>query len=296
MTKSEATRYHLTTVIPIPKGADLFVFRALASGSSGNAFLLRTERSTLLFEAGLRWNTLEKHLRAEGISPGQLSAVLVSHEHRDHCQAAGDLTARYGTPIFANEKVLRATGLHNEKAAAILEVGKSHRFGDVDVTSFAVSHDSVCPVGFIIRVGDRTITLATDLGIPNQEVQDAVNLADLVVLESNHDPDMLRQSRYPSQLRQRVAGPQGHLSNTQAAGILVKHVKHEAVEVWLAHLSKENNTPSLALRTVQRSLKAAGLGAVGVAVAQRDKPSVRWNGVPRPRQLALFVGEAGNCM
>jgi phosphoribosyl 1,2-cyclic phosphodiesterase len=271
----------------------LFLFRALASGSSGNAYILRTDHSTLLFEAGLKIATLEKHLRSEGIAPEQLSAVLISHEHRDHCQAAGDLTARYGTPIYANEKVLRATGLHSERSAAILEVGKAHRFGDVDVTSFAISHDSVCPVGFLIQVGDRTITLATDLGIANQEVMDAVSLADLVILESNHDPEMLRQSRYPSHLRQRVAGPQGHLSNTQAASILVKYVKHEGVDVWLAHLSRENNTPSLALRTVQRSLKAVGLSSVGVAVAQRDKPSVRWNGLARPRQLALFAGEAG---
>lgn len=271
----------------------MFLFRSLASGSSGNAYILRTDRATLLIEAGLRINALEKHLAAEGIAARELSAILISHEHRDHCQAAGDLTARYGTPIYANEKVLRATGLHSEKAAAILEVGKAHRFGDVEVTSFSVSHDSVCPVGFVIRIGDRTITLATDLGAANSDVTEAVTLADLVVLESNHDRDMLRQSRYPSHLRQRVAGPQGHLSNTQAAGILVKHVKHEGVDVWLAHMSRENNTPSLALRTVQRSLQSAGLGAVGVAVAQRDRPSVRWNGLPRPRQLALFANEAG---
>jgi phosphoribosyl 1,2-cyclic phosphodiesterase len=270
----------------------LFLFRALASGSSGNAYILRTDTSQLLFEAGVKFPMLEKHLLTEGIDPAELSAIIISHEHRDHCQSAGDLTARYGTPIYANEKVLRATGLHSEKAAAILDVGKPQRFGDVEVTSFGVSHDSVCPVGFVIRIGERTIALATDLGTANTDVVEAVERADLVVLESNHDHDMLRQSRYPSHLRQRVAGPTGHLSNTQAAGILVKHVKHEGVDVWLAHLSRENNTPALALRTVQRSLQAVGLGSVGVAVAQRDKPSVRWDGRPRPRQLALFAGEA----
>lgn len=269
----------------------MFHFRALASGSSGNAYLLRTDRSTLLFEAGLRFSTLQRHLVAEGVYPGDLSAILISHEHNDHCQAAGDFTARYGTPIYANEKVLRAAGLHGEKAAAILDVGKPQRFGDVEVTSFDVSHDSVCPVGFIVTVGEKTITIATDLGVPNAEVHDAVGRADLVVLESNHDHDMLRQSRYPTHLRRRVAGPRGHLSNSQAASILVQHIKHEGVDVWLAHLSRENNTPSLAVRTVHTSLRAAGLGAVSVAVAQRDKPSVFWNGVPRPRQLALFAGE-----
>lgn len=270
----------------------MFLFRALASGSSGNAYVLRTGGSTLLFEAGLRFSSLQRHLVAEGIDPATITAIFISHEHRDHCQAAGDFTARFSTPIFANEKVLRATGLHGERAAAILEMGKPQRFGQVEVTSFGVAHDSVCPVGFIIRIGDRTITLATDLGAANPAVVDAVAQADLVVLESNHDQDMLRQSRYPSRLRQRVAGPTGHLSNTQAACILTQYVKHDGVDVWLAHLSKENNTPALALRTVQRALKSAGLGAVGVTVAQRDKPSVRWNGLPRPRQLTLFSGEA----
>jgi phosphoribosyl 1,2-cyclic phosphodiesterase len=270
----------------------LFLFRALASGSSGNAYILRTDDSTLLFEAGLRFPTLQNYLLAEGVDPADLTAIFISHEHRDHCHAAGDLTAQYGTPIYANEKVLRATGLRGERAAAILDIGKPQRFGDVEVMSFGVSHDSVCPVGFVIRIGERTITLATDLGTANPDVVEAVGRADLVVLESNHDRDMLRQGRYPSHLRERVAGPNGHLSNTQAAGILVKHVKHEGVDVWLAHLSRENNTPALALRTVQRSLQAAGLGSVGVAVAQRDRPSVRWNGLPRPRQLALFAGEA----
>ena len=175
-----------------------------------------------------------------------------------------------------------------------LKWGRRTAFGDVEVTSFPVSHDSVCPVGFLIRVGDRTITLATDLGIPNHDVLDAVQSgrfggAGVKPRPRYAAPEPLSLSH----LRQRVAGPQGHLSNTQAAGILVKHVKHEGVDVWLAHLSKENNTPSLALRTVQRSLKAVGWSAVGVAVAQRDRPSVRWNGAPRPRQLALFAGEAG---
>ncbi|HEX6507363.1 MAG TPA: MBL fold metallo-hydrolase [Chloroflexota bacterium] len=270
----------------------MFLFRALASGSSGNAYLLRTERVSLLFEAGVRLSVLESHLSTEGVTPHNLAAVLISHEHWDHCRAAGDLTAQFRTPIYANEKVLRATGLHNERAAAVLEVGCPLRFGDVQVTSFRVSHDSVCPVGFLIEIGDRTIAIATDLGNVTPAVEEAVQRADLVVLEANHDTDMLQQSAYPYHLRRRVAGPTGHLSNTQAASALTKYVKHDAVDVWLAHLSKENNTPSLALRTVQRALKSAGLGAVGVGVALRDKPSVRWNGVPRPRQLSLFSGDA----
>lgn len=230
-----------------------------------------------------------KYLAAEGVAPQSLSAVLISHEHRDHCLSARELAEDFGAPVWANAEVLRATGLHDLPQAAILDVGHPILFGDVEITCFPISHDAVRPVGFLIQVQDRTVVIATDLGTASGEVAEAVASADLVVLEANHDTEMLHQGRYPYHLRRRVAGPTGHLSNSQAASILGKHVKDENVDVWLAHLSKENNTPSLALATVQRALKAVGLGAVGLGVASRDRPSLRWTGVPRPRQLSLFA-------
>ncbi len=267
----------------------MFLFRALASGSSGNAYLLRTDTSTLLFDAGLRFPLMMKHLSAEGLAPSDLTAILISHEHRDHCQAASDLVSQYKTPVYANEKVLRATGLHSERSAVVLDVGATQRFGDVEVTTFDVPHDSVCPVGFFIRAGDRTIALATDLGRSTEDIESAVSRADLVVMEANHDIDMLQNGRYPIHLRRRVAGPTGHLSNSQAATLLVNHLRDSDVEVWLAHLSKENNSPALALRTVRQAFARVGLGKAAITVAARDKPSARWNGVPRPRQLSLFA-------
>jgi phosphoribosyl 1,2-cyclic phosphodiesterase len=273
---------------PIPKADFLFLFRALSSGSSGNAYLLRTDKVALLFEAGVRFPKLEKYLGGEGVSPGALSAVLVSHEHRDHCLAASDLAAEHGVPVCANAEVLKAMGLQGHPHAQVLPVGGSTMFGDVEVTSFPVQHDSVCPVGFLVKTSGRTIAIATDLGHPTGEVAEAVSVADLIVLEANHDTDMLQNGRYPHHLRRRVAGPRGHLSNTQAAGILLKNVRSDDVEVWLAHLSKENNSPTLAMKTVRSYLKSGGLGGLPVAVAQRDKPSLRWTGQARPRQLSLF--------
>lgn len=269
----------------------MLLFRALASGSSGNAFLLRTDNVTLLFEAGIRLSALQKSLLAEDVHPTSISAVIISHEHRDHCMAARDLASEHGIQIRANEKVLRAAGLVDLPEAAILDVGDPCLFGDVEVTPFPVSHDSVCPVGFNVRAGPRTIVIATDLGTPTPELTEAVEQADLVVLEANHDTEMLLRGRYPYHLRRRISGPTGHLSNQQAASILTSHVKGEDVDVWLAHLSKENNTATVATRTVRNSLKAVGLGALALGVAQRDRPSLRWTGVPRPRQLSLFAGE-----
>jgi phosphoribosyl 1,2-cyclic phosphodiesterase len=266
----------------------LLVFRALASGSSGNAFVLRTDRTRILFDAGLRLPILLKHLSSEGISPDTLSAVFISHEHRDHCVGAADLARVHDVPIIANEAVLRACGLHGLRQAEPIDVGRSTLVGDVEVTSFPISHDAVRPVGFLARTGGRTLAIATDTGGATPEMLEAIALADLVVLEANHDIEMLYSGRYPYHLRRRVSGPTGHLSNAQAAGILAKNVRRPDVDIWLAHLSKENNTQALAMRTVHRTLKAIGL-SLSVGVALRDRPSLRWTGTGRPRQLSLFA-------
>jgi phosphoribosyl 1,2-cyclic phosphodiesterase len=263
------------------------MFRALASGSSGNAFVLRTEKTTLLIEAGLRLPALRKHLAAEGITLDTLTAVLISHEHRDHCAAVLDLADQFNVPILANEEVLRACGLLGRSQAQPIDVGRPILIGDVEVTSFPVSHDAVRPVGFFAQTQGKAVTLATDTGKPTPEMLEAVGASDLVVLEANHDVDMLQNGRYPHHLRRRVAGPTGHLSNSQAAAILAKVLKSADVDVWLAHLSKENNTSALALQTVRRTLKSIGLRP-RVDVVQRDRPSLRWTGVPRPQQLSLF--------
>ena len=271
----------------------MLLFRSLASGSSGNAYLLRTGRVSLLFDAGVRLPKLREFLSHERLTPRELTAVLISHEHTDHCLAARDLAVDYGVTVCANDKVLRAAGLDDVGTATVLDVGRPLLFGDVEVTSFPVSHDSVCPVGFLIRTASRTMAVATDLGEASDEVLAAVRQADLVVLESNHDLDMLHGGRYPYYLRRRVSGPKGHLSNEQAAAILSSNVKGDDVDIWLAHLSKENNTPSIAVRTVKRALERTGLGALALHVASRDRPSLRWNGQPRPRQLSLFSALKG---
>lgn len=266
----------------------MFTFRALASGSSGNAYLLTTARANLLVEAGLRVSTLRKHLANEGLSADRLTAVLISHEHRDHCAGAVELLDGHGIPILANAAVLRALGVHDRREVEVLPAEQPVMVGDVEVLTFPVSHDAAQPVGFLLRVEGRTIALATDLGEATPPVAEAVRAADLVVLEANHDREMLANGRYPYHLRRRVAGPTGHLSNVQCAEILAGQLQQETSEVWLAHLSKANNTPALALRTVRSWLRQRGV-TVPVDVLARDRPSLRWHGQARPRQLSLLA-------
>jgi phosphoribosyl 1,2-cyclic phosphodiesterase len=265
-------------------------FRSLASGSSGNSFLLRTHKAAILFDAGIRLSTLEHYLQEDGVSPTDLMAVLISHEHRDHCGAAADLAREHGVPIWANLEVLKAAGLHTLPSAAVLDVDRPTLFGDIEVRSFPVSHDAIHPVGFLALAAERTICIATDLGRATPEVAEAVGSADLVVLEANHDPEMLWTGSYPPHLRKRVAGPTGHLANEQCADILINHAKGDHIEVWLAHLSRNNNTATLALKTVGGMLRTVGMGSLKLGVARRDRPSLTWTGALRPTQLSLFSG------
>lgn len=271
----------------------MLVFRSLASGSSGNSYLLRTGKATLLFDAGLPVKRMLRALQSEDVDPRQITGILISHEHRDHCAGARDLADAHDIPIWANAGALRAAGLHDHDRSAVLRPGVPVQFADIQVEAFPVSHDAVSPVGFLIRTPGRTITIATDLGQTDGTLAEAVAVSDLVVLEANHDVEMLHRGRYPYHLRRRVTSNTGHLSNAQAATFLSSHLRGPDVEVWLAHLSKENNTPALATRTVKQALATAGLRNLALGVALRDKPSLRWTGAIRPRQLSLFASEVG---
>jgi phosphoribosyl 1,2-cyclic phosphodiesterase len=234
---------------------------------------------------------LTKYLAGEGVLVADLSAILISHEHRDHCVGAEDIASEHGIPLCANEEVLRACRLTHLSCVDPVRIGQTRRFGDVEVTTFPLEHDAAGHVGFFIRSQGRTLTVATDTGRPNGDLKDAVSQSDLVVIEANHDLQMLQNGPYPFHLRRRVGGPRGHLSNAQTGAIILKSVKRADVNVWLAHLSRENNTPGVALRTVKGMLQREGM-SVDVQVAQRDRPSLRWTGAPRPSQLSLFLDEA----
>jgi phosphoribosyl 1,2-cyclic phosphodiesterase len=266
----------------------VFRLKALASSSSGNAFLVQSDQVTFLIEAGLPMPKLLKILASERVDPQQLAAAFVSHEHRDHIQAAEALARSYGVPIVANERVLKASGLLRLAAAHTLEVGTSLRLCNIDIWTFPIPHDSVAPVGFCLRCESQTICITTDLGDDCPQLGEHIADADLIVLEANHDQQMLLNSRYPYHLRQRILSDVGHLSNRQTAAILLRHLRRDCVDVWLAHLSQNNNTPALAHRTVSSLLREAGLGAVRIAVVGRLQPSLEWPPPPRPQQLSLF--------
>lgn len=240
------------------------LFCPLYSGSSGNALFVQYGQTRLLIDAGKTGKCLFSALEAIGVDPKTLNAVLVTHEHSDHISGAGVLCRKLKIPVYATEATWNAM---DRKVGAIppelrVTFDKSQDFyvGDIGVTSFAIPHDAADPVGYRLWGGGASIATATDLGHFTRIVRDNVAGASLVLLESNHDPEMLRMNdRYSSYLKQRILGRHGHLSNDACAEALVELVNTGVHNVILGHLSGENNTPELALRTSENRVELEGV-------------------------------------
>jgi phosphoribosyl 1,2-cyclic phosphodiesterase len=263
---------------------------ALASGSSGNAFLVEAAGIKLLFDAGLYASTLEYYLRQRSTSPSELAVIFVSHEHIDHLRGVGMLARRYRLPVVASEGTFLAGsgqfGILRDKVVQPpgreVYVGGTGGVGGVTVRTFAISHDAAEPTGFWIEAEGYNIVVCTDLGCETASIREALEAADLLVLEANHDLDRLWRGPYPYSLKKRVAGRHGHLSNADAARLVSGLAQDGRTRtIWLAHLSATNNTSSMALDTVIEPLDREGCTHLEVAVLARDKPSHTW----RPEAL-----------
>ena len=261
---------------------------ALASGSSGNAYLVRAGGTTLLLECGVALSKVVGYLGQHGVVPETLDGVLVTHEHSDHIRSAGRLSERYGVPLFATQGTLDHRSLRDLTSARVVEPGRRVQIGDIEVLPFRVPHDAREPVGFRLAAHEGTVCVTTDLGFVPESVVPRFRDNDLLVLEANHDEQMLHAGPYPGYLKQRVLGRHGHLSNEATAGALAACGERVPARVWLAHLSLVNNTPAQARAHVADRLTAVGLGHVEVEVARRHGPSLHWSSGPRMVQARLF--------
>lgn len=221
----------------------------LASGSSGNSFLIEADGSSILVDAGLSAKQTRERLETAGVDPTAVKAIVISHGHSDHVKGVGVLSRKYRIPVWTNRKTWQAVeqfvgGVHR---LGFFETGRSFQLEEFRVHPFSVPHDCVDPVGFRISSGGFTVGIATDLGTVTGLVANVLAGLNVVVLESNHDPQMLRDGPYPWELKQRVGGRLGHLSNTDSAGLLQRIVSDQLQAVVLAHVSETNNLPELAL-------------------------------------------------
>ena len=239
------------------------VFCTLASGSSGNCHLLISGRDVLLIDAGLSGKAIEKRMTDIGVNPSRLTGILISHEHGDHIHSAGILSRRFDIPIYANETTWEAMaprlGKVREQHQRLFDSHCAFVVGGVQVTPYRLSHDAVEPVGFILEAGRDKIGIATDLGQISEGFYDKIAGSNLVIMEANHDVEMLQVGRYPYHLKRRILSDQGHLSNEDAGEAVAKLVHNRVESVLLAHLSRENNFPQLALSTVTGILAEHGM-------------------------------------
>ena len=236
----------------------MFTFTTLASGSLGNAALVSCGDTHILLDAGISAKRLTAGLAELGVKPHQLSAILLTHEHSDHINGLRVFAKRYGLPVYGSAGTIRALGGLLE-GVELIDIGAGAEIAGMDILPFPTSHDCLQPTGYRIHTGDgRDFCFATDLGYLSDEVRENLLGCDMVVLESNHDIEMLRNGPYPYHLKRRILSDRGHLSNAACAGFQPELLKSGVRRFMLAHLSDTNNTPGLALETSLSALVQAG--------------------------------------
>lgn len=236
------------------------IFRCFASGSSGNCYFLGTHYGGILIDAGISMRTIQKHLREMQMDFNNIHGILVTHDHADHIRAVGAIGERFHVPVFSTERI--HTGIDRnygvkeklKTSRRYFTLGQEWELSGMHINTFPISHDSMECVGYVIDYLGQRFMIATDCGEPNQQLESALRTANHVVIEANHDEHLLLNGPYPIYLKERILSPKGHQSN-ETCGTLLKNNYHEGLRnIWLCHLSQENNQPQLAYDTVSNYL------------------------------------------
>ncbi len=234
-------------------------FCSLASGSSGNCQLVATERTKLLVDAGMSGKYIKTSLDNIDVDINQVKGILLTHEHTDHICGLGVLMRRHQMPLYVTAKTWQALegkiGKVDPSQVHLYDTIDNMEIGDISIQSARISHDAVDPLCYAFMHGKAKVAIATDLGMISQEVIDKFKDSDLVMVESNHDIEMVKMGSYPMYLKRRILSELGHLSNEDAGHIAKEIIEYgKAKHILLAHLSKENNVPELAYETVKSIL------------------------------------------
>ena len=255
-------------------------FCSFASGSSGNSYLVKDDNTAVLIDAGISGKRILQGLEDTETPRDMVSALLITHEHIDHVKSIPVLTKRIpDLSVYANENtwehIERPVPMENREA---FRTGREFKIGDMTIRSFPIPHDAAEPVGFSIFEGDHQISIVTDVGHITEEIHEEILGADLLLLEANHEREMLLMGRYPYPLKQRILGDEGHLSNVSAGECLGRLVNENGKkrQVLLGHLSRENNDPHVAMLAVKNTLQEQDIiigGDLQVQVARREERS-----------------------
>lgn len=254
-------------------------FCSLISGSQGNSYFLSDKNTNLLLDIGISGKQLEAKMKSIDRDIKAIDGILVSHEHSDHIKGVGIISRRYNIPIFANEKTWEAMDLKlgniKDNNKKIFKTDSEFQIKSINIKPFKSYHDAVEPVGFSVFDNNKKISIATDIGKVDGNILNNLSGSDLVVLEANHDEDILKASSYPYYLKRRILSTSGHLSNVDCGKAMVKLLEHNIKNFVLAHLSRENNFPSLAVSTVKEELTNSNINLrdIDISLALRDSVS-----------------------
>lgn len=244
-------------------------FTSLGSGSKGNATLVQSQETLIMIDCGFGLKEAEARLEARGIRPEQLSAILVTHEHGDHLKGAPMLARRYQVPLYATPGTARSL---SKPLAEFRPINVHQRFslGDLTIQPVTVPHDSREPSQFVIHCGPCRLGILTDLGSITPLIVDTYRHCDAVLLECNHDVQMLAEGPYPPSLKRRVGGHWGHLSNDQAAQLLSQIATERLQHLLVSHISDKNNHPDLALSALAEVLEHSVCEPEVTVLSQED--------------------------
>lgn len=238
-------------------------FCSLFSGSSGNSIYIGTGKTNVLVDAGLSGKRVVNSLKEIGISPKEINAILVTHEHIDHIRGVGVMSRMFNIPVYANtntwESMEKIIGKINENNIRIIDKDSPFAVGDIEIMPFSTPHDAADPCGYSFLNEGAKVSIATDIGHVSDCVFDNIKDSNLILLESNHDVEMLKFGPYPYALKRRILSDVGHLSNESAGKAIVELLKDKYMTVVLGHLSEQNNYPELAYRTVVSILEENGI-------------------------------------
>lgn len=231
-------------------------FASLGSGSEGNALLVEAAGTRLLMDCGFGLNDSIARLARLGLSPEQLDGILVTHEHGDHSGGVARLARKFGLPVWLTHGTLRSLSGKLSGVERIREIDPHQSFaiGDIEITPYPVPHDGAEPVQFVFGDGARRLGVLTDVGSSTPHIEAMLGGCDALVLECNHDSDMLMNGDYPWSLKRRVGGRYGHLNNRDAAAILSRLETGRLQHLVAAHLSRSNNTEALAVEALVATL------------------------------------------
>ena len=256
-------------------------FCSLYSGSSGNSIFIASDNAKVLIDAGLAGKKIDDALKHIGEESSSIDGIFITHEHIDHIKGVGVLSRKYDIPIYANDNTWavmeKNIGKIKEHNIRIMDRRSSITINDLEIRSFNIPHDAIAPVGYTVSYAGKNASVVTDFGVFTEEIRDNIIDSDIILLESNHDVNMLRMGPYPYKLKLRVLGENGHLSNEDCGSSIVSLLKNDKKkQIVLGHLSGTNNHPDLAYQTVVDVLSANGIRPgddVILQLASRHNPS-----------------------